>query len=353
MKELIHIESRPALLTVNFQELREHLASELERYDVLVTAETLADAKKLATELNATKKVISDARKAEVAKASKPVRDFEDQMKELVTMVEEGRQRILTQVTQFEDETREKARELLVAERTSMWVKHGIDTEFQRAEFDDLVLLTSVTKGGKLAAGARNKLEGRVIADRQLQDRTRMRLMDLENRSYRAGLAAPLTRDHVGTFLFADEQKYESELERIIAAEVRRQEESEARMRKQFAQEQARQKDAENQDQISYSEGEGATTSAPTEQPAAPAQPTQSERDPEPGAVPTEQPGQPYRPTSTETDREEVEVICAFRTNVHHSVPDEEIEKEIRRVLARAGIESLEKVTVCRKRAAA
>ena len=341
MKELIHIENKPALLSVNFEELREHLASELERYDVLVTAETLADAKKLATELNATKKVIADARKAEVAKASKPVRDFEEKMKELVTMVEEGRQRILSQVTRFEDETREKARELLDTDRSAMWKKHGIETEFHRAEFDDLILLTSVTKGGKLAAGARNKLESRVIADRQIQDRTRMRLMELENRSYRAGLAAPLTRDHVGTFLFAEDEKYESELERIIVAEVRRQEEAEARMRKQIAQEQERQQQAAQQ------EAEEQTKNTPVEKPAPPAE------DPQP--QPERQPEQPYRPAAgvPGADRDDVEVHCTFRTSVHRSVPDAAIEKEMRRVLEAAGITTLETVAVTRKREAA
>lgn len=343
MKELIHIENKPALLSVNFQELREHLASELERYDVLVTAETLADAKKLATELNATKKVISDARKDEVAKASKPVRDFEDQMKELVKMVEDGRQRILSQVARFEDETREIARDLLDAERKAMWEKHGIDPEFHRAEFDDLILLTSVTKGKKLAAGARNKLETRVIADRQLQDRTRMRLMELENRSYRAGLTTPLTRDHVGTFLFAEDQKYESELERIIAAEVQRQEQAETRMREQIAKEQERQQQATQQG------AEAQPAPPPVEDPVPPAQ------DPAPESEPEKQPEQPYRPAAGApgAGRDDVEVHCTFRTSVHHSVPDAAIEKEMRRVLEAAGITSLATITVNRKRAAA
>jgi hypothetical protein len=246
MQELIRIESVPAKLGANFEEVRTRLQTELANYDVLVTLETLPGAKKLATELNQMAKTIDDRRKQEVASVSEPIRAFDDQMKELVTMCKDGRQKLTDQIKTFEDETRETARALLDARRTELWDHYGIEAEFRKATYDDLVMLTAVTKTGKLAAKASNDLESRVLADKSLQDRTARRLLELENASYKAGLSAPLTRDHVAGFLMADDATYAGELERIIDAEIRREEEAQRRMREKLEREQ-REKEAREQ----------------------------------------------------------------------------------------------------------
>ena len=95
MKDLIRIEAKPALLSVNFAELEKHLAKELEKYDVVVTGDTVKDAKALATELNATKKIIDTRRKDEVAKASEPVKQFDANMKKLVPCVRQAGKKYL------------------------------------------------------------------------------------------------------------------------------------------------------------------------------------------------------------------------------------------------------------------
>ena len=77
----------------------------------VVTADTLPDAKKLGTELNQMAKHIDDRRKAEVPNVSAPIRQFDAQMKELVTMCKSGRQKLLSQIQRFEDETRHRRRQ--------------------------------------------------------------------------------------------------------------------------------------------------------------------------------------------------------------------------------------------------
>lgn len=238
MQELIKIESVPATLAINFEELRSHLSKELERYDVLVTEETLPGAKKLATDLNQTAKAIDDKRKEAVAAVSEPIRQFDEQMKSLVTMCKDGRQKLLDQIKVYEDETREKVRILLKDARDDLWSSHGVRPEFRSAQYDDLVILTALTKSGNLAAKQYNELEIRIVKDKALQDRTDRRLLELENASFRAGLSAPLTRDHVAGFLMADDETYSAELERIMAAEIRREEEAQRRMRERMEREQ-------------------------------------------------------------------------------------------------------------------
>lgn len=330
MQELIAVEAHPAVMSVNFDELKDALATELARYDVVVTADTVADAKKLMTQLRAGKKELNDLRKAEVAKASEPIKRFDEQMKELSGMYDDGVEVLKSQVQKFEDETRHLAAGMLKTHREALFKKHKVTEEFQRAEFDDIAQkLSSVTAGGNLSKAAKDELERRVITDQQLQGQTERRLLELENRSHRAELAAPLTRDHVLPFLFADDEVYERELSRILSIEIERQEQAEAKMRRQRNKEQAqaeqRQSPPAQQDGAGRENQEG-----PAEVPRTLEELEESEppRDPLPdGRIPHK-------------------VTCTFEVNVKAGVTEEAIQGELRRVLEGAGITTLQTITV-------
>lgn len=87
--ELI-IETAPAVIELNYEGFRAYVEQEITKYDVVVTADTVGDAKKLATDLNKKKGEIAAKRKEVVAAASGPVRVFEDQVKALEKMCEDG-----------------------------------------------------------------------------------------------------------------------------------------------------------------------------------------------------------------------------------------------------------------------
>ncbi|QSR35587.1 hypothetical protein CFI10_11365 [Marinobacterium iners] len=237
---MISVSATPAAIAFNFEETRAWLESELEQYDVVVTADTLADCKKLATELNKLAAEISKRRREAVAEVSAPIKDFEGKAKSLEQMCKDGRQRLLDQVQVFEDETKAKAKAALEAARSAMWAEQEVAEEFRRAQIDDLVKLSTLTKTGKLSAVAKQELLIRVNADLKLQQQTQIRLHLLENDSYRAGLAAPLTRAHVETFLFASDEEYSQRLQTMIASELERQKVAEERSRKRFEEEQRR-----------------------------------------------------------------------------------------------------------------
>lgn len=371
MQELIRIDSAPARLAVNFGELKAVLAQELERYNVVVTADTVADAKKLAAELNKTAIEIDRRRKEEVAAVSEPVRQFDEQMKELVTMCKDGRQTLLDQVKKFEDETRERVRELLVIRRTELWDQHDVEADFRRAEYDDLILLTSITAKGNLSAKALGELTQRVNADKALQDRTRMRLLELENECFRAGLSAPLTRDHVAGFLFADDAKYRAELDRVMGAEKRREEEAQRRMREKLEREQAEaeqrrqaeeaQRQREEARRQADEEAAPLATPAPPDEPGligGPNEPARRRVIEEAAQQDTDRPKKdaaPSRPAAAvpTQGRAAVVVIAEFTTQVPAGVSDEAIERELRKVMMRAGITTLQSVKIVRQPAAA
>ena len=103
-----------------------------------------------------------------------------------------------------------------------------VDDEFRSAVVAPLVKLTALTKKGRLTAKASDDVAALVAADKQLQDQTKMRLVMLENQSFKAGLTAPLARGHVESFLFAADDLYQEGLGRVMEAELARQKEIEA-----------------------------------------------------------------------------------------------------------------------------
>jgi len=328
MQDMIKIHSTPASLEVNFEQLQKALEQELERYKVVVTADTVADAKKLATELNKTKKTIADRRKEEVAKASEPIKAFDARMKELEGMCENGRKHLLRQVETFENEVRAQCQELLSSKRQDLWDELEVAPEYRAAEFDDLIQVSNVTAKGNLTAKARNELEARVKQDRYVQDITERRLLELENASYKAGLSAPLTRDHVKPFLFADHETYSRELERILEAEVRRQEQAEAAMRDRLEQEARRKAEAEARTQK--------PAESPQKEPAASKQPL--------GSLPRKE--TPVEPASPGKVR--IQVVALFTPEVSPGVSDAAVESSLRNAMEKAGITTLQSITIHR-----
>lgn len=235
---LISVSTTPAAIAFNYEETRAWLENELERYDVVVTADTLTGSKKLATELNKLATEIGKRRREAVAEVSGPIKDFEGKAKSLEQMCKDGRQRILNQVKKFESETLAKAGKRIHERAIDEWHFHGVDPEFRKATFDDLIKLTALTKTGKLAAATLHEISRRVTVDKQLQQQTEMRLLQLENQSYRAGLSAPLTRAHVETFLFTPDEEYEGRLNAVFEAEFQREKVAQERMRQRMVAEQ-------------------------------------------------------------------------------------------------------------------
>lgn len=351
MQELI-VNNKPAVVEVNFEELRESLERDLEKYRVVVTSETVKDAKTLATELRKTKKVIADRRKAEVAKASEPVKAFDEQMKQLEKMIDAGVDDLKAQVDRFEDETRETVREKLQALRSELWSDFAVEPEFQRAELEDLVILSNLTPKGNLTSKARDDMKARIQADKGLQDQTRLRLAELESESYRAGLAAPLSRDHVEHFLFADEERYRSELARILEAEVRRQEQAEQRERDRLERQRQAEERAERERQERQEQEEArriAREKTPREASGNGRENQEGEAE-VPRNLEELEANQPSENTRPADDARKVSVTveCLFDIDVPHQVTDEQIENQLRAQMAEAGFQSTPRIRVLR-----
>ncbi|KZZ72438.1 hypothetical protein A3765_28365 [Oleiphilus sp. HI0130] len=320
MQELIQVKSNPALLTVNFDALKAHLQSELKKYDVVVTSDTVKEARALAAELNATKGEISTKRKEVLATASEPIKAFDAQMKELESMCADGRKTIIDQIEKFDAEMRKVALAAIHKERDLLWDTLRVETEFRLAQVDDLAIVSALTAKGKLTRGTINKIEERVNANKRVQDQTQMRLLKLENESYKAGLSAPLERTHVEAFLFDEEDAYKERLTALLSSEVKREEIAQQAMREKMEK----------------------------EKPVAAAQETTSAKVTEmkPSLHVARAPSK--EPAPDDQGKVELLVCCQFLVKTSPSVKNESIERSLRKAMERAGITSLCAVQVSR-----
>lgn len=350
MNQELIVKTQPPVLDTNYEALKAHLVQELEKYNVVVTADTVKGAKALATELNATKKQLDDRRKLEVAKASEPIKAFDAQMKELVSLCEDGRQKILNQVRNFEAETLAQAERLMLALRDNLYMVLRVETEFQTATVAPK--LASLTGTGKLSRAAMDEVESAVDKCLVLQQRTNLRLSQLENECHRAGLHSPLTREHVEGILFAEESKYQDALQGMIIRELDRQAETEKRAR--AAAELAIREEAETlaaaQSAVEAAQGRAALHGDPDEKAlheAALMDPAKTTAMAEPAAAQQAT----AQPALGQVGKVRVRATCTFETHVHPSVSEAAIEAELRKVLATAGISSLVSVIVTKQAA--
>lgn len=224
--------SQLPVLNSNFAETKACIGSYLKEFEFVVTEDDYKFAKEKATELNKLADTLDTLRKDKIKEISAPIAAFDAEAKEIHGMIKQTRQSLVDQYTKFESKIKENLRSLLGNEVQNLWKLHGVDKEFQRAHFEDLVILSNMTSTGKLTKKADDAITSRVLADKQLQEKITARLMTLEGDSLKAGLVSALGRHNVNHFLFAD--NYEEQLKSLIDVELRRQVETETRLAKQL-----------------------------------------------------------------------------------------------------------------------
>ncbi|MCG5537897.1 DUF1351 domain-containing protein [Halorhodospira sp. 9622] len=339
MQQMIEIQAQPGLIQVNYEQLEAALAERLEQYRQVVSPDGVKAAKAQATEINALKKTLAERRKKAADEARQPITEFERQMKALEQRCEEARQDLLEQVRRYEDQTRERARALLASLRDELWQSEGVSPDYRTADYEDLVLLSSVTPKGALTKAAREKLQERVRNDRDREQMVTTRLLELEARSYREGLHAPLTREHVEHVLVAPDDEYESALRATLDRELERQEQAARRQREQWEREQA---EARAREQAAQARRERAAEleRAGCEEGRA-LEAAQGGESPQPAAS---TPGPQPPPAPAQNGKVRYSVLATFYIEVSPRVKRAAIEAECRRVMERAGVTTLQSV---------
>lgn len=204
----------------------EFIESELSKdeYSFIVTSDNLKFAKDKMAELNKSKSFIDGFRKDKVNTESVAIDTFKGNVKAYIALIETKREQIKKDVEVFEAETKKAITKELSLYADELIKASALTYDFNKVEFVDLIVLGSVTAKGALTKKARESIEGRVMACKSKQDKYDMRLLQLQNVSYKAGLESPLTLTHVqGIIMLEDDSKYGLGLESLIASEIGRQ----------------------------------------------------------------------------------------------------------------------------------
>lgn len=103
-------------LTANFDEMKEALTEFIEPYTQLIVSEdAIAEAKADRAKINAVAKHVDDYRKLVKKVYTEPLKQFEDKCKELVSICDQGKNNIDTQLAEFEERRKEEKFVLLKA----------------------------------------------------------------------------------------------------------------------------------------------------------------------------------------------------------------------------------------------
>lgn len=147
-------------LTSNMDEVRESIAKEISKYDVIIEEDKLPDAKHLMALFNKDKKAFSDKCKEFLDVISAPITEFKKSQKEIEALYDEGREKIKSQVEKFE------ATKLIEIENA---ILNYLDVECnlkqinpQSVSIKDLVMISAVSSGSSLTKKTKDAIAARI-----------------------------------------------------------------------------------------------------------------------------------------------------------------------------------------------
>lgn len=147
----------------NLEKLEAGLLVAMERYDILVTEDNIADSKKQRAEVNKGKKAIMDAWKARKQELEAPIKELDTRLKKLLTICDDAMARIDAQVEKFEEGKRNLAQTLSEEYKNKLCAEKGIDPEAVSViGFNNL---TYITSKGALASVAKEKIDNLVLLE--------------------------------------------------------------------------------------------------------------------------------------------------------------------------------------------
>lgn len=161
-------EFQPPKIVINYDELKAELEKNLEVYKgIVVTEETLAGSKATQKELANLRVKIEGYRKEKKKDMEEPVKAFDKQCKELIAMVESVEKPIKEGIKVFDDQKREKKREIALELIKEVVKDAGLNDKYAEKldVLDKYMNLTATQKAVK------DDLETRAFALKVEQDR--------------------------------------------------------------------------------------------------------------------------------------------------------------------------------------
>lgn len=149
-------------LVTNFEDVKNEVIKQVEKYSIDVTDENLKEAKQVMADLNKVKAGISDKYKQYIDSISQPINQLKTEKKELEAIITNGRQKIADEVANYENKKLEVISETINAYKVVICKEKNI--EHNAVTIDDLVKLSAVTTNGSLAKATKEAVDLRVQA---------------------------------------------------------------------------------------------------------------------------------------------------------------------------------------------
>jgi hypothetical protein len=126
------IKEVPAIIEMNFEEIKIHLESKLDEYkNIVVTEETLMDAKSDAKLLAGLRKKIDEFRKAKKKEMLEPISLFETKCNELVSMIADAETPIKIGISVFDEKRRQINIDFANAEIARICEELGVEDSYK------------------------------------------------------------------------------------------------------------------------------------------------------------------------------------------------------------------------------
>lgn len=325
--KLSEIKTIPASITFDFDGLRAVVVAHLERYsNIVLTDDTYKHGKELIKEINLTRKALETARKDEAKKAAEPIKLFEANIKELVSLHDSLLDSLRVQISRFEERQLAEIESLLTSALLKARNDKGVRDGFDQSSIKSLVLLGSRTATGKLTAKALAEVDQMVGEELLLQQQTDLRIAQLEASCFKAGLAAPLTQQHIQHFLFAPEVEYQTKLNALMLSEMEREERAVEYRLMQQQREKGRELDRDKLEENTNNAGHVCDKNAETV---------------EAGTKSADKPAQ--------NESSDFVITCTFIVNVPDHVKEEAIADQFKQKIKSAGFTTLNSLRVDRQ----
>lgn len=344
----IKINAVPAQIDFDAPTLNAMADQYLEKYtSYVVTEENLADDKKLAQELGRNVTLLNRFRIDTKKQLTEPITAFEKDIKGVADKFANVRSMIDEQVAKFEAQRIKEIREIIESYFAKQERELGIRKEYANfaQTIESLTMLTAVTAKGNLTAKTQREADAALQQALGKQNTTDLRLAQLEAECYRLGLAAPLTHAHVQHIVHLDDDEYRHGLEKIVAAEIEREQQAVEAHRAKLEKEVRAEAEAKVR-------AEEAAKRKAEEEELAKHKTEQAELERQ-RQVRRQEMGQPAPELEGEYQQHfqaeaQTIVTCVFKLDVSANVPTEAIENKFREQLASAGFTTLSHIQIQR-----
>lgn len=162
MFELV-LKSNFEILECNFEALEENLRTLIkEKYDIVVTEDSVKEAKNIRAEINKGKKALEQAWRERKQELEAPIKILNDQAKKLFAVCDEATAKIDMQVNQFEAKKRELAVSLCEAYKNEICAIKNLEPSL--IDVSGFTNLSYVTEKGALSSSGKQAVDTLILS---------------------------------------------------------------------------------------------------------------------------------------------------------------------------------------------